>query len=205
LEDFAMPGSESFDEVIARLRDGDQDAAAEVFHRYARRIVGLARSRLDTGLQARVDPESVAQSVFRSFFIRHGQEQFELTDWDGLWSLLVRITLRKCGRQVAHHRAARRDVQKERGVAVPEEGSFDQHWEAISRDPTPDEAVALTETVEILMEQLDETQRRVVTLRLQGSTIPEISAEVQRTERTVNRILAHVRESLMRLDAPGKP
>ena len=35
------------------------------------------------------------QSVFKSFFVRQGQGQFELDNWDSLWGLLVRITLRK--------------------------------------------------------------------------------------------------------------
>lgn len=36
------------------------------------------------------------QSVFRSFFVRHRNGQFELGAGDNLWSLLDMITVRKC-------------------------------------------------------------------------------------------------------------
>ena len=40
------------------------------------------------------------------------EEPFELSGWDGLWSLLTLITLRKCGHQTRHFRAACRDVRR---------------------------------------------------------------------------------------------
>ena len=51
----------------------------------------------------------------------------------------------------------------------------------------------LTDTLEYLLRGLDKRERHVVTLRLQGCSVPEISIEVQRTERTVHRVLAQVR------------
>ena len=66
-----MPQSESFDDVMGRLRAGDQSAAAtEIFQRFARRLIGLARTRLDDRVRSKVDAEDVLQSVFRSFFVR---------------------------------------------------------------------------------------------------------------------------------------
>ena len=61
---------DSFDDVITRLRDGDSEAATEIFHRFAARLIALARTRLDSRVRQKVDPEDVVQSVFRSFFIR---------------------------------------------------------------------------------------------------------------------------------------
>ena len=194
-----MLESESFEALIQRLRTGDDDAAAEVFQRFAGRVIGLARSRLDSRIRRKVDPEDVAQSVFRSFFVRQAQGRFELRNWDGLWSLLVRITLRKCGRQLAALCADRRDVRKEAIHAGCADESC-RAWEAIAREPTPQEAAQLTETVEHLLRGLDDVQRQIVVLRLQGYTILEVSREVGRTERTVHRVLATVREGLQRLE-----
>ena len=54
--------------LVARWQAGDQQAAAEMFHRYAERLTALARSRLATKLASRVDPDDVVQSAYRSFF-----------------------------------------------------------------------------------------------------------------------------------------
>src|SRR4051812_14113370 len=104
-----MPDEESFADLMARLRAGDQDAAARVYQHFARRLIGLARSRLDGLMRRKEDPEDVVQSVFRSFFARQAGGQFDLDDWNSLWSLLTVITLRKCGHRVEYFRAARRD------------------------------------------------------------------------------------------------
>jgi DNA-directed RNA polymerase specialized sigma24 family protein len=63
----------------------------------------------------------------------------------------------------------------------------------------------LTETLEHLLAGLDGPDRDVVTLQLQGSTIPEISARVHRSERTVCRVLDRTRRRLRRLRADEGP
>jgi hypothetical protein len=52
-----MSPPESFDDMIGRLRAGDQDAAEEAFRRFATRVFALPRSRLDTRVRRKVDPE----------------------------------------------------------------------------------------------------------------------------------------------------
>src|SRR6185295_15765908 len=65
-----MPPDPSFDDLMARLRTGDEAAAAEVFHRFTGRLIGLARRRLDHLVRPKVDAEDILQSVYRSFFRR---------------------------------------------------------------------------------------------------------------------------------------
>jgi RNA polymerase sigma-70 factor (ECF subfamily) len=189
---------DEFDELMARLRGGDDDAAAEVFHRFARRLVALARSRLDERMRGKVDPEDVLQSVFRSFFTRQRDGQFDVESWGGLWGLLAVMTVRKCANRVAYFRAACRAADRERGPA-PAEGS-DAPWEAMADEPTPSEAAALTETLEALMRGLEDRDRGILTLHLQGYTIPEISEQTGRSERTVCRVMDRVRNHLRRMD-----
>jgi RNA polymerase sigma-70 factor (ECF subfamily) len=189
-----------FERLKARLGRGDQTAAAEVFQRFARRLIGLARQRLDVRLRQKLDPEDVVQSVFRSFFTRFAGGQFDLNDWDGLWSLLTLITLRKCGHRVEHFRAACRDVRRESAPPPAEEGS-DAAWEGIAREPTPAEAAVLTETMTALLRGLDERERRAVELRLQGHSPPDICAATGLRERTLYRLLERLRGRLERLSA----
>jgi RNA polymerase sigma-70 factor (ECF subfamily) len=184
----------SFDQLMAGLRDRDGDAARQLFNRFAGRLVGLARARLDRVLRAKVGPDDVVQSVFKSFFRGQADGRFDVQDWDALWSLLVVITARKCGRQLRYFRRAGRDVAREAAPAAAD-GSA-PGWEALARDPSPEEAAVLAETLERLMRGLTERERQVLELRLQGYTVPEISSRVGRTEYTVQGILKRVRQRL---------
>jgi RNA polymerase sigma-70 factor (ECF subfamily) len=184
-----------FDRFMDRLRCGDEDAATEVFRRFARRLVALARRQLDSWLRRRVEPEDVVQSVFRSFFTRFQSGQFQLGDWDNLWTVLALITVRKCANRLEFWQAAKRDLQRE--VRVPPECGLLE--EALARDPTPSEAAGLSETVAELMRRLPPRDRAVLALHLQGQDVAAISDEVGLTERTVRRALERVRQTLMRL------
>jgi len=57
------------------------------------------------------------------------------------------------------------------------------------------------EIVEALMQGLDESERPILMLNLQGYSVAEISAQVGRTERTVQRVLRRIRQRLERLCA----
>ena len=46
-----MADAASFDDLMARLRAGDQQAASEVHAQFAGRLIALARSRLDSRQQ----------------------------------------------------------------------------------------------------------------------------------------------------------
>jgi RNA polymerase sigma-70 factor (ECF subfamily) len=198
-----MAHDPAFDALMDRLRRGDETAAAEVFRRFARRLVALAERRLSAQVRAKVDAEDILQSVFQSFFRRQAAGEYDLDSWDSLWSLLTVITLRKCGYRTRHFLAARRDVRHEAPPPAGE-GASDAGWEAIAREPTPDEATLLTETVEQLLRGLDEDGRRIVELGLQGYKAPEISAQVGLAERTVYRVLERVKARLERWSAgPG--
>jgi RNA polymerase sigma-70 factor, ECF subfamily len=188
----------SFQQLMRRLQARDEAAAAEVFGRFAHRLIGLARQNLDVRLRQKVDPDDVMQSALKSFFLRHAEGRFELRDWDSLWSMLVVITLRKCGHKVEHFRAACRDVRREAAPLVTDDSAGS--WEAVSREPTPAQASLLAEAVEQVMGSLgDERERRVVELSLQGHDTAEVSAAVGLTRRTVQRVLARVRQRLERM------
>src|SRR5262245_55227837 len=188
-----MAADQSFTDLMDRLNAGDDAAAAEIFHRFAHRLIGLARTRLDRLLQAKVDPEDVMQSVYRSFFRRQSENHYHLDGWDGLWGMLTVITLRKCGHRGEYFQAARRDVRREASAANGRDQP-DLEFACLARDPTPSHAARLAETVEQIMRTLEGRERDIFALSLQGCTIAEISEQAGRTERTVQRVLKRVRE-----------
>ncbi len=188
----------SFEELLCRLRAGDEAAAALVFDRFAKRLLGLARTRLSKAIRQKVDAEDIMQSAFKSFFHRHAEGQYAVADWDSLWGILSVIALRKCGRQIRRFRAARRDIRREQSPPAATTHEQVAEWEALTREPTPQEVAQFLEIVEGLMRGLDERQREMLVLHLQGYSPGDISARVGRTERTVHRVLAMVRKRLER-------
>src|SRR5262249_5841259 len=133
-----MAASDSFTDVMGRLRAGDEAAAREVFQRFVGKLIRLAGRRFDAVLRRKVDPEGVVQSAYKSFFVRYGEGKLEVQDWGNLWGLLTVITLRKCLDRVEYHRAGSRDVQRE-AAAQPGSPGTEPWWEAVAREPTPEE------------------------------------------------------------------
>ena len=194
--------NDSFPEFLARLRARDGDAARQLFERFTRQLIALARTRFGGDLRHKIDAEDVVQSTYKSFFRRYGQGNLEAAGWSSLWGLLTLIALRKCADRVAYHRAERRDVTRE--LAAPA-GAADSAYlpEALTREPTPLEAVVLDETVEQLLAGLDEDERAIVELSLQGHTTREVSEQLDVTERTVWRVRERVRHRLERAQGEG--
>jgi RNA polymerase sigma-70 factor (ECF subfamily) len=170
------------------------EAARAVFERFTRRLIGLARHQLDARLHHKIDPEDVVQSAYKSFFLRYGEGALAAEGWDGLWGLLTTITLRKCADRVRYHRAECRDMAREAAAETSEP------WhDAVGREPTPEEAAVLAETVEHLLRGLSGDERPIVELSLQGYSTEEISERLGRAARSVRRLRERVRKKLTRL------
>ena len=195
-----MDGNESFSALMQELRSGQHQAANAVFCRYAEQLVSLARRHLDERFANKVDPEDVVQSAYRSFFVRHRDGRLDVENWQSLWGLLTLITLRKCADRVRYFQADRRDVNRE--ATGPKSADDPQPWQnAVGREPTPDEAAVLAETVERLLGGLDADERPIVELSLQGYSTEEISEQLGRASRSVRRLRERVRLQLERAQA----
>ena len=165
------------------------------FEQFSRRLIGLARTHLQCRLEHKVDPEDVVQSAYKSLLVRYGDEALAAEGWEGLWGLLTLITIRKCADRARYHQAECRDLQREADASRNPDSN--PAWlEAAGREPTPDEAAILAETVADLLQQLDGDERTIVELSLQGYSTEEISAQTGRAERSVRRLRERVRKQL---------
>ena len=191
---------ESFLDVKVRLSSGDGAAAREIFERYSGRLVALARSHMTPRLREKVDPEDVAQSVFKSFFARQSEGQIELINWDSLWGLLALFTIRKCARRAEHFQADRRNMAREVSVSSGSDDSS-SGWQLASSEPTAEQAAVLSETVAEVMSVLTEREREMLTQCLQGYTPEEVAESATCSARTVRRLLQRVRDQLAEMDA----
>lgn len=193
-------------ELFARYQDGDAAAAEEIYARYMTRLTRLVEARLGAQLRRHADPEDVALSAWRSFFIAAREGRLQLAARGDLWRLLVAITLHKLYRRARHHKAAKRGD----GIGTATEFSTDDPRAAnnplaiYARDPSPAEAAAVVDELRRLEADSDDFAREVLARRLTGESHAEIAAATGRTERSVRRAIAQLRARLVGPDIkPG--
>jgi RNA polymerase sigma-70 factor (ECF subfamily) len=181
---------QSVESFVKLLRQGDPDAARTVFDQYVDKLVGMARKRISQRLASRIDAEDVVQSVFRTFFHRAKEGQFEFHDPDDICKTLARITLHKVFRQVAHHQAAKRDAGREMGSG---DDAQDLVVNLVSREPTPEEAATLLDHMEHFLAQLKPQDREILELRMQGHSTIDIAEKLGITDRKIRRLMERLR------------
>lgn len=175
--------------LLLGCQEGDEEAAWQLYERYVRRLVGLARSRISEKLNARVDAEDVVQSVYRSFFRNAQEGRYELEQPGDLWRLLASITVNKVRDQAKRHTQQKRSVDREAGSMDTVAVTFRS---LITDEPSPEAALMLIEELEEVMSHLDESQRRILELRLQGHIVEDIASLAGCSERTVRRKLERI-------------
>src|SRR5690606_26030565 len=106
----------------------------------------------------------------------------------------VVMALNKLRGKIEYFGAAKRNWHRENSAVLGEAGLDAGHFEAIAREPLPDAAAAVQDELEQWAAEVDPLAAAIVQLRLQGYQLEEIAAEVQRSERTVRRILGRVRD-----------
>lgn len=177
---------------VRQLREGDPDAAENLWIRFSPRLLGLARKTFGNADCRMTDAEDAAQSAFVSFWKRASSGRFaEDLDRNELWSLLATITVRKVRRQLRRERTQKRGA----GQVVPESsvgGSgalpflLDEQSGHIS-------AEHMDHTIEELLGILDEEPRAIVLLKLMDYTNREIAEIRGCTERKIERKLQLIR------------
>lgn len=180
---------------MSRYRRGDDDAATELYLRYANRLRALATARTSEELKQRVDSEDVVQSVFRTFFRRVSKGQYDVPEGDELWKLLLVIGLNKIRAMAVYHGANKRDLSKttqvESEIELPG-GNAESDEVGLS---------VLKLTIDELLSQLPPQYREIVDQRIAGYEVSEIAEATKRSKRTVERILQAFREKLSELIA----
>jgi DNA-directed RNA polymerase specialized sigma24 family protein len=186
-----MSSEGSVTRLLAPLQVGDPDAVQQLWQRYFHRLVGLARARLADAPRRMADEEDVALSAFDSFCRNAERGRFpDLNDRDGLWSLLVMLTVRKAG----HLRRDQARLKRGGGAQV-EAGDEDRDLlkEALSREPDPALAALAADQHRHLMGLLSDDLREVALLRLQGESVEEIAGRRGLAPRSIKRKLQLIR------------
>ena len=176
-------------DLVSNYQAWSESAARDLFDKYCERLMKLAKRRIGQRMASRFDPEDVIQSAFRTFFTRVKNDEFTFEQEDDLFKLLVRLTVRKTLRRIAHHNAAKRNPNHEAAQRTDDVEPFSL---LAGQAVPPDMEVALIDEFQLLIGQLPELDRQVLELKVQGYTTAEIAEKVGSYERKVRRVLERI-------------
>ncbi len=178
------------DGLIAGLRAGESRAVRQFCDAYGPALQRMAERRMAQALRRRTEPEDVLQSVYRTFFRRAADGQFQLDDANDLWRLMCAITLTKVREKARFHFRQRRGVDREVMMDATPDGAA----QLGDSGPSPHEHAVLTEAMAQLLDGLAPQEQRVVDLKLQDVPNHEVAARLGCSERTVRRLLGRLRQ-----------
>jgi RNA polymerase sigma-70 factor (ECF subfamily) len=186
---------DDFQALLARVRAGDGQAAAELVRRYEPAIRRAARVRLmDTRLNRLLDSMDICQSVMASFFVRAALGQYELETPAQLLKLLATMTRNKLANQVKGHGAIRRDFRRledrNDGNGSGEMAAVRGLEDLAGPDRTPSSEVAARELLQEARRRLSAEELSLLERREEGREWTEIAAELGSSPEAIRKRLA---------------
>ena len=183
-----MDSDDPITQWLADLQSDERAAAEKLWQRYWRRVAGMARKVLGARAGGGADEDDVAQSVFRTFFLRAQDGQFpQLEDRQDLWNLLVTITIRKA------IKTKRRQLRQ-----APAVDNLHLIGEELSEPPGPDVAIILQDEINRLVGMLDETSQKVTGLLMEGYSNKDAADACGVSIATIERKRKLIRETWRR-------
>ncbi|MCC7423235.1 MAG: sigma-70 family RNA polymerase sigma factor [Planctomycetaceae bacterium] len=184
---------ERWTQLIEGLRRSDDDVLREFYDRYDGALHLIVRRRLSPAFLRRFDSDDVVQSTLRTFFRRVQTGDLEMQQGQRLWNLLCAIALTKLREKVRFHSRMQRAVQRECSLQRPS-GAADLGSAPVVPACDPSTDVDFADAFEAILKSLDEKDRVLVDLRLQGRSNQEVADELGVSDRTVQRMLTRLAE-----------
>ncbi len=190
---------------IHHLRSTDSrernEAARIIWERFSSPLQSLVRRHLDSRIRRREDEDDILQSMYACLCAGQLEGKTAPASREELWKLMARITMCKVVNTAHRHRAARRDVRRERAdpAGKSAEGSLFPRWmlEDIARaEPSPEEKLLVLDELDRLLQGLTEELRQIVLWKLDGFTNSEIACMIGRTPRCVELKMQLIRHRL---------
>ena len=184
--------------LIFDLQKGDEYAATKLWEHFYERLISAMRNRVAAVARRVADEDDVVNAAFGLCFqgIREGRYP-DLQDRHSLWGFLLSVSEKQLINLNRDHTRQKRGGGKTRGESVfmnpmnPERRGIE---DVAGAEPTPEFAAMVAEQSERLLSQLDETQRRVATLKMAGYQNSEIAETLEVSISTVERKLSLIRD-----------
>jgi RNA polymerase sigma factor (sigma-70 family) len=181
--------------LLRRARKGSQEAARQLFDRYAEpvRFHIRRRMRVQGKIRRAFDSEDFLQRVFKSFFVNElhhrafdGPAQF-LAFLRAMADNTVRDEMR------AQFESQKRDLGRQCSV---DDAAIAPDRDLVARHPSPAETAAANDYRDHLRQRLPERLRPYFELLCQGCSAAEMARRLGKHETTIRRMLQQVRVRL---------
>jgi len=190
-EPLAPLPDDDFTNLLARVRGGDDLAAAELVRRYERAVLRSVRSRLGKHLRGAMDSMDVMQSVHRSLLTGLKNERFQFASPQQLIGLAVVMVQRKVAR---HWRKLKRFPAA--GATQADASRATALDDIAGDDVAPGETASANELLEQFLAALDNFDRELVRLKLAGHSSAESAAVLGRDPAFVRMRWSRLRQLL---------
>ena len=187
-----MPDSPPFAEFVARIRAGDEGAAAELVRRYEPFIRREVRMNLrDRRLNRVFDSMDVCQSVLASFFVHTAAGAYDLDDPNELLGLLVTMARNKLASAARKQYRQQRDARR----TAADGGAVDR---AAAGGPSPSRPVAGRELLAEFRARLTAEEQVIAALRADEVPWADVAARLGGTAQGRRMQLARAVERVER-------
>jgi RNA polymerase sigma-70 factor (ECF subfamily) len=185
--------SDTFHDLIRRVRACDQNAAAELVRLYESAIRRAVRFRLhDARLRSQFDSMDICQSVLASFFVRAAAGQYDIDTPAQLVKLLTTMARNKLASAARKEFVRNRAVCKSAGQGEPDD--------LLSMEADPFDQSSARELCQEALKRLTAEERELVELRHRGFDWDSIAREKNSTpivlrkrfSRALDRVLHEV-------------
>lgn len=167
-----MVSSDDFQDLLVRVRGGDEEAARTLLASYEDAVRRYVRVRLtDPALRRQMDTVDICQSVMADFFVRTALGQFDFDTPEQLIGLLATMARNRLINHSKKQRALRRDVRR------VEPNDVTDFQPALATD-TPSQIVANRELLAAVRERLSPEEREIASRRMEGHSWEEIAVEM---------------------------
>lgn len=166
-----MADANDFDELLTRARSGDESAMAALVERYEPEVRMVARMRLGAVLRRHLDSVDLVQSVHKSLMLGLRADRYDISTPEQLIALALTIVRRKVSRQW-------RKLKRQHPLSGDRSDSMDLPDLIASlsaSDSDPAQIVSVREATAHVLNRLNETETRVIELRMEGHTTAEVA------------------------------
>ena len=185
-----MSASDSIDVLMQKIREGSEDAFAELIEKHGDHLFRVVRQRLDRVLRSKFDSADFVQDAWASFY-RNRECLPEITNAAGLCNYLGTIARNKVidecrNRLMSQGRNVNREVSLDEANGQPA---------LRSSDPTGSQIAIAQEEFDRLAGTKSAMRRRIITLKAAGATYEEIGEDLGIHPKTIQRLLNRLQEA----------